>query len=1095
MAVNLLARWPLVRQVLRGDLTAFGRTAYSAATETTRARITAATAYPSVCPYCATGCAQTVYVADGRITAVEGDEGSPVSRGRLCPKGQATFQLVTSSRRLTHVLHRAPGATRWARMDLDTAIDLVVDRVLDTRDATWEDVDPQGRPLNRTVGMAVVGGATLDNEESYLLRKLSTSLGIVMMDNQARICHSPSPAGLGPTWGRGAATGTLADLANADCVLIMGSNMAETHVVGFQWVMEAKARGATVMHVDPRFTRTSAMADVYAQIRPGSDVAFLGALVNHVLSNELWFREFVLAYTNAATLVSPDFVDSEDLDGLFSGWDPERGEYDTRSWQYDMGPDGTVDPRAHAAPGPGSGLEQDGSATSRHDGALTDPTLTHERCVLNVLRRHFARYTPDAVEQVCGIPAAAFTDIADRLAAASGPERTAYICYSVGWTMHVNGPQIIRTAAILQTLLGNIGRPGGGIMALRGHNNVQGTTDVSTLYETLPGYLAMPSVADTTLGGYLEKRTAHVGLYGAYPAYLVSALKAWYGDAATPDNGFGFDWLPRLTGDASYEAAVAAAADGDLEGMLVLGMNPVVSGMHGGLQRKALRNLRWLVVRDLDLIETAEFWRLAPEIERGEVRTEDIGTEVFVFPTAAHTEKSGTFANTERRLQWHQKAVDPLDDVTSDLWWVHEVGRRIKERLAGRRDPKDAPLAALRWDYATPGADEDPDPEAVLREMNGWDAEGRLLRSSAGLRDDGSTTCGLWIYAGCLTEDGNQTRRRVPGTAQDPSGHSWGWSWPANRHVLYNRCSAAPDGTPWSDRKRLVWWDAGRGTWTGDDVPDFPLTTPPDHEPGEETTDPMARIGGCDPFLAKADGKAWLFAPAGLRDGPLPLHVEPMEGTVRNRLHRQQTNPMRTEWRRPDNPYHWPFDDPRYPVVLSTNRLAEMYGAGAMSRWLPWLAELQPAAVVELSPELADEIGVRNGGWVTLSSARAEASARALVTRRLAPLVIDGVPRHHIASAYHYGRKGLVVGDPLNELFALSGEPNTTIAGSKVTSVAIVAGRRASGRNVVTSGPLGPDPDPPPDIRRDVDAVGPRVRGAHGYVGPASRAHGLEDRT
>jgi len=713
--------------------------------------------------------------------------------------------------------------------------------------------------------------------------------------------------------------------------------------------------------------------------------------------------------------------------------------------------------------------------------------------VLQILKRHYARYTPEMVEAVCGVPRASFLAIAEELIRNSGHDRTSYICYAVGWTMHVNGPQIIRSAAILQTLLGNIGRPGGGIMALRGHNNVQGTTDVSTLYETLPGYLAMPSVQDTSLQSYLDRHTAHVGLYGAYPQYLISSLKAWYGDTATAENGYGFDWLPRLTGDASYEASVAAAADGALEGLIVIGMNPVVGAMHGALQRKGFRKLKWMVVRDLAMVDTAEFWRHAPEIDRGEVRTEDIGTEVFVFPAAAHTEKSGSFANTERRLQWHERAIPPQADVTSDLWWIHEVGRRMKAKLAERDDPRDRAMRALVWDYATPSAEEDPDPEAVLREMNGVDEHGRLLRGSSELRADGTTRCGMWIYAGVITEEGNHARSRTPGTADDPLGHGWGWSWPANRHILYNRCSARPDGAPWSERKRLVWWDEASDRWTGNDVPDLPLHTAPTYDPPPDAADAMARLGGTDAFIAKTDGKAWLFAPSGLRDGPLPVHYEPVEGTVRNRLYGQQTNPARTEWRRPDNPYHLAFADPRFPVILSTNRLAEMYGAGVMSRWLSWLAELQPAAIVEMSPAHAAELGVASGDWVTIVTARSEVEARALVTPRIRPFVIDGQRAHHVAASYHYGRKGLVTGDPINELFALAGEPNTTIQGSKVTSVAVLAGRGATGRSVVTRGPLVAEPIPDAGVRRDLEQVGPHVEGPHGYLGPAGRAFGLEE--
>ena len=888
---DLIGKWPLARQVLERDPLALGMTAASEATVHITPRTRGADIVKGVCPYCATGCTLKVAVKSGRILDIEGDERSPVSRGRLCPKGQAAFQYVDSSHRLDQVLYRRPGGLEWEVLELDAAMDMVVDRFLDARDQTWQDVDDQGRPLNRTTGIGVVGGATLDNEESYLMRKLLTSAGVIQMDNQARICHSPTPAGLGTTWGRGGATGYLADLANSDVILIMGSNMAETHVVGFQWVMEAKAKGATVIHVDPRFTRTSAQADVYAQIRPGSDLVFLGALVNHVLSGGHDFRDFVVAYTNASTLVSEDFIDSEDLDGIFSGWSEEDSEYDPTSWAYDHGTDGAPGPHVATE----SGLVNEGNSATRHDGALTDPTLEHPRSVFQVLKRHFARYTPEMVEETCGIPQEIFHRIADELVANSGPERTGYFCYAVGWTMHMHGSQLIRTAAILQTLLGNIGRPGGGIMALRGHSNVQGTTDVSTLYETLPGYLAMPNVSDVTLDDYLARNTAHVGLYGSYPAYLVSQLKAWFGDAATEEDHWGYDWLPRVSGDASYETTITAAADGAIKGYLVVGQNPVVGSMNAALQRKAYRAMDWVVVRDLDLVDTAEFWRHAPEIDDGTIRPEDIATEVFVFPAAAITEKSGSLTNTQRMLQWHDKAVDPPGDATSDLWWTWELGRRIRERLKGSTDPRDAALLALQWDYRTEGAAEHPDPAAVLREINGYQVgSGELITSSGQLKDDGSTASGLWIYAGVLDAQGNNLAARRPDPdPDDPVGLHWGWTWPSNRHVLYNRCSARPDGTPWSERKKLVWWDAEQGRWTGDDVPDFPTGLAPSTPSTPDADDPMARLGGHDAFIAKTDGKAWLYAPSGLRDGPLPVHYEPLEGGVRNRLHRQQSNPAR----------------------------------------------------------------------------------------------------------------------------------------------------------------------------------------------------------
>lgn len=1087
---DLISSWPLARQVLDRDPLALGDTAASEATVHLQPRTRGADIVKGVCPYCATGCTLKVAVKSGRILDIEGDERSPVSRGRLCPKGQASFQYVDSSHRLDQVLYRRPGGLAWETLELDEAMDMVVDRFLEARDDTWQDVDAEGRPLNRTTGIGVVGGATLDNEESYLMRKLLTSAGVIQMDNQARICHSPTPAGLGTTWGRGGATGYLADLANSDVIMIMGSNMAETHVVGFQWVMEAKERGATIIHVDPRFTRTSAHADVYAQIRPGSDLVFLGALVNHVLSGDHDFRDFVVAYTNASTLVSEDFVDTEDLDGLFSGWSPEDGEYDPSSWAYDHGDDGPPGDHVHRV----SALVNEGSSATRHDGALTDPTLQDPRCVFQVLKRHFARYTPEMVEQTCGISPELFTRVADELVDNSGPDRTGYLCYAVGWTMHMHGSQLIRTSAILQTLLGNIGRPGAGIMALRGHSNVQGTTDVSTLYESLPGYLAMPHAEDVTLEHYLDRNTAHVGLYGSYPQYLVSQMKAWFGDSSTEDNHWGFDWLPRLTGDASYETTIMAAADDDIRGYFVVGQNPVVGSMNAALQRKAYRNMDWVVIRDLDLIDTAEFWRHAPEIDSGEVRPEDIDTEVFVFPAAAITEKSGSITNTQRLLQWHDKAVDPPGDATSDLWWTWDLGRRIRERLEGSTDPRDAALLGLHWDYETPGAAENPDPASVLREMNGFEvATGELITSSGVLKDDGSTACGLWIYAGVFDADGNNLATRRPDPdPDDPVGLHWGWTWPANRHVLYNRCSAKPDGTPWSERKKLVWWDEDAGKWTGLDVPDFPGTLAPGTAADPDADSAMGRLGGDDAFIAKSDGKAWLYAPSGLSDGPLPTHYEPVEGGVRNRLYKQQSNPARGQWRRKDNPYHRPFDDPDFPFVLSTNRLTEMYGAGTMSRWVPWLAELQPAPFIEISPDVATEIGVKNGEWVTVSTARSQIEVRAMVTDRIATLTIDDKPFHHVALNYHFGRKGLVTGDPTNELIAMSSEPNTTIQGSKVFSVGLRAGRRGPIRSAATA---GVDNGGTTEVNLgDLDGAGPRVEGPHRYIGARSKVFGLVGR-
>jgi formate dehydrogenase major subunit len=837
--------------------------------------------------------------------------------------------------------------------------------------------------------------------------------------------------------------------------VIEGSNMAECHPVGFQWVMEAKDRGATVIHVDPRFTRTSAMADLHVPIRPGTDIAFLGGLVRHIIENEEYFAEYVVHYTNAAAIVSEDYRDTEDLDGLFSGWDAEAGGYEPDSWQYE----GT---RTSSSAGDIEMAHRIGAAQA-HEGqpggerpTRFDPTLQDPRCVFQILRRHFGRYTPEMVEEVCGIPPDLFARVADALCANSGRERTSSFVYSVGWTQHTVGVQYIRTAAIVQLLLGNIGRPGGGIMALRGHASIQGSTDIPTLYDLLPGYIPMPrSTTDPTLTEYLEMNGAESGLWAEFPKYIRSLLTAWWPDAGEEDE-HGFAFLPRLTGDHSHQTTVADMADGDLTGYFVMGENPVVGSMHGALHRKGLRNLEWLVVRDFVQIETAEFWRDAPEIERGEVRTEDIATEVFFFPAATHVEKDGSFTNTQRLLQWHHEAVEAPDDARSELHFVYHLGRRLRELYAGSTDPKDRALLELSWDYPTSGEHEEPDAEAVLREINGWTvADGAPVGTYLDLKDDGSTAAGCWIYTGCFKDGVNQTARRKPGSEQSWVAPEWGWAWPANRRILYNRASADPEGNPWSERKKYVWWDATKGEWTGQDDPDFIKDRSPSYRPSDDAKG-LETISGIDPFIRQLDGKGWLFAPSGLRDGPLPTHYEPQESPVRNPLYGQQCNPARMEWDRKDNPYHRAWKDPRFPFALTTYRLTEHHTAGGMSRWLSWLSELQPELFVEVHPELARERGLENGGWATVSTARGELSARVLVTERIAPLRMKGRTVHQIGLPYHWGYRGMVRGDVTNELISFVADPNVSIQESKALTADIRPGRTAPVRRVVTSGPVVP---------------------------------------
>jgi formate dehydrogenase major subunit len=824
--------------------------------------------------------------------------------------------------------------------------------------------------------------------------------------------------GLGTTFGRGGATTAPGDLVNSQAILIMGSNMAENHPVGFQWVIEARERGAHVIHVDPRFSRTSAMATMWAPLRAGSDVLFLGGLINYVLERGKEFRDYVVPYTNASVILPDGVQDSEDLAGLFSGWDPKSGAYDPGAWSL--------------AQSPG-----------------TDPTLEDPRCVFQVLKRHFARYTPDMVEEFCGVPKERFLEIAEAYTSASGPEKTGAICYALGWTQHSTGVQIIRAAAILQLLLGNIGRPGGGVMALRGHASIQGSTDIPTLFDILPGYLAMPRFgADSaTLAAHIGKYRDAAGGWSNFDKYIVSLLKAYYGDAANAANDYGFGWLPRLTGDHSHQGYWLDMMDGKVEGLFVMGQNPAVAGPNARLERKALAQLKWLVVRDMVEVETASFWYDSPEVERGELATDAIGTEVFLLPAAGHAEKEGCFTNTQRLLQWHQKAVDPPGDARSEAWFVYHLGRRLKEK--GKRDPRprNAGLNALAWDYSVTGPLREPRVEEVLQEINGYTVAGRTLLGGFGeLKADGSTACGAWIYAGVFPRSGRN--RADERQARDGYGHGWGFAWPADRRVLYNRASARPDGRPWSEQKKLVWWDEASGEWTGLDVPDFATNKPPDYRPPPDAVGDAA-LAGDRPFIMHRDGLGWIWVATGLADGPLPAHYEPLESPVANPLYPgQQINPAAIKEERPDNQYAR-SPDRRFPYVLTTYRLTEHHTAGGMSRTLPHLAELQPEFFCEISPELAAERGIGAGGWLTVLTGRGIVEARALVTSRMRPLRIGGAIVHQVGVPYHWGTRGLVTGDSANDLIAISEEPNVRIMEAKGLLCDVRPGRRPRGTDAL----------------------------------------------
>jgi formate dehydrogenase major subunit len=820
--------------------------------------------------------------------------------------------------------------------------------------------------------------------------------------------------------------------------------MAECHPVGFQWVVEAKERGAQVVHVDPRFTRTSALSDLHVAIRPGTDIAFLGGVINYILENERWFKEYVLAYTNAATVISEEFADTEDLDGLFSGWGD--GTYDVNSWQYegtDVGP--AAGERQESTVSGEQSHGAHGSGMTAGEPPHVDRTLQHPRCVFQLLKKHYRRYTPAMVADTCGVPEDVFTGVCESLCDNSGRERTGAFVYAVGWTQHTTGVQNIRAAAIVQMLLGNIGRPGGGIVALRGHASIQGSTDIPTLYNILPGYLPMPhAVEGQGLDEYIEVNEPDYGFWGNSRDYMVSLLKAWWGDAATEDNDFCFDYLPRIASDHSAYRTALEMIEGNVRGYFVMGENPVVGNANGGLHRRALANVEWLVVRDFSETETAAFWHESPEIETGETRTEDIATEVFFMPAAAHTEKSGSFTNTQRLLQWHHKAVEPKGDCRSELWFMHELGRRVRAKLADSTDPRDFGILELTWDYPTEGEHDDPDAEAVLREISGVKSDGTPLSSYEELESDGSTRCGCWIYCGCYADGVNQTARRKPHTEQSWVAPEWAWAWPANRRILYNRASADPDGKPWSERKKYVWWDADEGKWTGLDVPDFIADRPPDYEPDEDAKGPDA-IRGDEPFIMQADGKAWLFAPNGLTDGPFPTHYEPHESPVSNAFYSQDANPTRLGSPDDVDPNNPPQSE-RFPFAVTTYRLTEHHTAGGMSRTVPYLSELQPELFCEVSPELAELRGLEHRGWATIVTSRAAIEARVHVTERIRPQKVRGSVVHTVGLPYHWGRVGLTTGDSANDLSHIVLDSNVHIQEVKAFTCDIQPGRRPRGK-------------------------------------------------
>jgi formate dehydrogenase major subunit len=829
------------------------------------------------------------------------------------------------------------------------------------------------------------------------------------------------------------------DIKNTDMMLIMGGNPAENHPCGFKWAVEAKVhRNAKTIVVDPRLTRTAANADMYVQIRAGADIAFLGGVIRYAIENNRIAKDYLVNYTNAAFIIKEGFKLPDD--GLYSGFDPEKQVYDKSTWNYEEG--GNLEGKATAvAAGSGHGhagaqgdeahaQKVDAAGAAGYQGAgpagakggvaavpllppktAYDLSLQHPRCVFQLLREQYSRYTPEMVERITGIPQDQFLKAADLFTSIrkdGDMKKVATIIYAVGWTQHSFGTQIIRTAAMLQLLMGNIGRAGGGVNALRGHSNIQGATDMAGIFDNLPGYLKVPNPADTDLATYLKRITPTVAkpdpwdsfnYWSNTPKFVVSFLKAMYGPAATKENDFAFNYLPKIDRNYSWVNIWNDMYEGKVKGMFAFGMNGVMIGPDSNKNINALKKADWLVVCEIYPDETSEFWR-APGITADEQK--QINTTVYRLPGAGFAEKDGSFTNSARWLQWKNIAVPPPGQARFDQDIVATIFLKVRELYQKEGGKFPDPVLHTAFAYTNPYG---PSLSEVAKEVNGkaladlTDPKtnitikaGQQLPGFAWLKDDGTTSCGNWIYSGSWTEAGAMIQRR--GT-EDPSGlgiyPNWAWSWPANRRVLYNRASCDLDGKPWDPSRRQIWWDEAKQSWVGNDVPDFKPDSPPKDHLG--------------PFIMNPEGVGRIFVPlGGLNDGPFPEHYEPIESPIANPLHpNQSSNPIAKTYKTDMDKYAKTGGE--FNVICTTYRLTEHYHYWTKNN--PMNVQLVPEPFVEVPAELADRMGIRGGEKIKVSSIRGQYIAKAMVTRRIKPMKIDGKETFQIGIPIHWGFRGI----------------------------------------------------------------------------------------
>jgi formate dehydrogenase major subunit len=795
------------------------------------------------------------------------------------------------------------------------------------------------------------------------------------------------------------------DLKNSKVFLIEGSNAAENHVMSMKWIRKAQENGAIIIHVDPRFTRTSAAADIFARIRPGADIAFLGSVIHYILENKLYDEPYVKLHTNALLLAHQDFGFE---DGFFSGFDAATRHYETASWGYDL----------------------DANRKPKKAKSLDDP-----HCVFAKLKAHYSRYTMEMGSQISGIPVEMIKKIADTLV----NNKPGTIMYALGMTQHTVGVQNIRCYGVLQLLLGNIGVPGGGVNALRGEPNVQGACDMAVLNGYLPGYLSYPAHNEPTLRDWTKN-------YGTFRAkFLVNNMKAWFGDNATAENDFGYGWLPKrsLKINHSIYGFFESAYKGDLKMLYVIGQNPMVTNANLNLTFEGMCKLETLVVHELWETETASFWH------RPGVDPKTIQTEVYLLPAAYFMEKDGTISGSGRMVQWRYKAIDPPGESKSDLEILDTLFRKVRDLYKDSTDPKDQPIKAAVWNYPKEGM-----AEAVLKEIGGFDLKtGLPVNGIADLQADGSTSSGAWIYAGCFKGGKNLSKRRDNKT--DPSGlgiyPGFAWTWPGNMHILYNRASCDEKGQPFDPKHKLVWWDTEAKKWAGFDTPDVPVPTDGPDTPNGQRAFRMngegvgrllaASYKDFDPKAADKElPRDSSYVP---KDGPMPEFYEPVESPTHNALHPASHNNPCLKYPRVKGMQPIGTKE-NFPYVLMTSSLPEHWCAGSITRNVPWLSELNPEPVVELPEKLAKQLGIQTGDMAKVSSARGDITVKAVVTRRMEALQINGKEVTTVWMPYNWGFKGLNTGPSTNYITIDATDPG---AGTQETKACLVNVTRVAGGN------------------------------------------------